>query len=481
MPLPMMSKYGRPLLLVLALVALGASVASLYVHYQLIADPTYVSFCDVSETVSCEAVYKSSYGTVFGVPVAAGGAVWSALVLRWPATACARRGARRGPRRRLRVPAVGRRPGQRLLLRLRLVLRAAEDVSAVRGGLRVGGRHLHRVERHRAVQAGVAGLGHRQRHQRPGVEPDRDRARRRMAARLDRARRALPARGDSRAGGAGRGRPRRSRRSTRRSSRNGTVDRRAAARARGGEPAGRREGAGHEVQRLPVPGVPHDLLGLQGHLREVRGVEPRAPSATRPATSRSTASAASAASTRRPARRRWRCAWPRPRTRRRASSSRTGCSSGRRRMSRDLAKQGLSEIAQVNSFDADYPKTLEAVRADVKLGQQLGRERHADVLRERDPGGQPAAGVSRRRDRLPAQQDLGTGGPQQPSARRRPPASRVYGRDSDRGSHQALLGRVLAPAAVPGPRGADPLGGRRARSSASSAPTAPARPPRSSC
>ena len=41
-------------------------------------------------------------------------------------------------------------------------------------------------------------------------------------------------------------------------------------------------------------------------------------------------------------------------------------------MSRDMAKQGLAEIAQVNSFDADYPKTLEAVRADVRLGQQLG-------------------------------------------------------------------------------------------------------------
>jgi len=76
-----MSKYGRPLLLVLALVAFAASVASLYVHYQLIADPTYVSFCDVSETVSCEAVYKSSYGTAFGVPVASGGVVWAALVL----------------------------------------------------------------------------------------------------------------------------------------------------------------------------------------------------------------------------------------------------------------------------------------------------------------------------------------------------------------------------------------------------------------
>jgi uncharacterized membrane protein/protein-disulfide isomerase len=76
-----MQKYGRPALLVLALVAFAASVASLYVHYQLIADPTYVSFCDVSETVSCEAVYKSSYGTAFGVPVAAGGVIWSALVL----------------------------------------------------------------------------------------------------------------------------------------------------------------------------------------------------------------------------------------------------------------------------------------------------------------------------------------------------------------------------------------------------------------
>ena len=76
-----MSKYGRPALLVLALVAFAASVASLYVHYQLIKNPSYESFCDISEKVSCEAVYKSAYGTVAGVPVAAGGVVWSALVL----------------------------------------------------------------------------------------------------------------------------------------------------------------------------------------------------------------------------------------------------------------------------------------------------------------------------------------------------------------------------------------------------------------
>lgn len=76
-----MSKYGRPALLVLALVAFAASVASLYVHYQLIKNPSYESFCDISEKVSCEAVYKSAYGTVAGVPVAAGGVVWSGLVL----------------------------------------------------------------------------------------------------------------------------------------------------------------------------------------------------------------------------------------------------------------------------------------------------------------------------------------------------------------------------------------------------------------
>ena len=76
-----MTKHVRPLILVLAVVALGASLASLYVHYRMIADPSYTSFCDISETVNCEAVYASAYGTVRGVPVAAGGTIWAALVL----------------------------------------------------------------------------------------------------------------------------------------------------------------------------------------------------------------------------------------------------------------------------------------------------------------------------------------------------------------------------------------------------------------
>ena len=86
-----MTKYSRPLVIALALLALGASIAALYVHYRIIKDPTYTSFCDISETVSCEAVLESPYATVLGVPVAAGGVIWSALVL-----LIAARGMRRG-------------------------------------------------------------------------------------------------------------------------------------------------------------------------------------------------------------------------------------------------------------------------------------------------------------------------------------------------------------------------------------------------
>jgi uncharacterized membrane protein len=78
---PDMTKYARPLILALALLALGASIAALYVHYRVIKDPTYSSFCDINETVSCEAVLQSPYATVRGAPVAAGGVIWSALVL----------------------------------------------------------------------------------------------------------------------------------------------------------------------------------------------------------------------------------------------------------------------------------------------------------------------------------------------------------------------------------------------------------------
>ena len=76
-----MVKYARPLILVLALLGLGAAVGALYVHYRIIKDPTYTSFCDINETVSCEAVLESPYATVKGIPVAVGGVIWSALIL----------------------------------------------------------------------------------------------------------------------------------------------------------------------------------------------------------------------------------------------------------------------------------------------------------------------------------------------------------------------------------------------------------------
>src|SRR5687767_6831562 len=76
-----MKTHARTLIIVLAAIGLGASVAALYVHYQMLADPSYTSFCDVNETVSCEAVLTSQYGSVAGVPVAAGGAMWSLLIL----------------------------------------------------------------------------------------------------------------------------------------------------------------------------------------------------------------------------------------------------------------------------------------------------------------------------------------------------------------------------------------------------------------
>ena len=76
-----MSTRTRYALVVLSAIGLAASLAALYVHYRLITEPGYTSFCDINETVSCEQVFQSEYGSVAGVPVAAGGAIWSALVL----------------------------------------------------------------------------------------------------------------------------------------------------------------------------------------------------------------------------------------------------------------------------------------------------------------------------------------------------------------------------------------------------------------
>src|ERR1700757_1677433 len=74
-----MSKTAVRVSLVCALVGLAASLAATYVHYHLLFDPSYRSFCDISSTVSCTEVYQSRFSTVRGIPVAVFGALWFAF------------------------------------------------------------------------------------------------------------------------------------------------------------------------------------------------------------------------------------------------------------------------------------------------------------------------------------------------------------------------------------------------------------------
>lgn len=66
---------------IFALLGVAASAAATWVHYQLLANPDYTSFCDINSTVSCKQAYLSRYGAVAGVPVAVGGLIFFILVL----------------------------------------------------------------------------------------------------------------------------------------------------------------------------------------------------------------------------------------------------------------------------------------------------------------------------------------------------------------------------------------------------------------
>jgi uncharacterized membrane protein/protein-disulfide isomerase len=74
-----MSKTAARIALVFALVGLAVASEAAYVQYRAHNDPTYVSFCDVSATVSCSQVYASRYSTFYGVPVSVFGAIWFAF------------------------------------------------------------------------------------------------------------------------------------------------------------------------------------------------------------------------------------------------------------------------------------------------------------------------------------------------------------------------------------------------------------------
>jgi uncharacterized membrane protein len=76
-----MSVTARRLLIAFALLGLLASSAATYVHYNLLKNPDYSSFCDINATVSCKAAYLSRFGSFAGVPVAVGGILFFTWVL----------------------------------------------------------------------------------------------------------------------------------------------------------------------------------------------------------------------------------------------------------------------------------------------------------------------------------------------------------------------------------------------------------------
>lgn len=76
-----MTRRSRTSLLALGALGLGASSLSSYVHYKLLTETNYSSFCDVNAAVSCTQAYLSRYGSVWGVPVALAGVFFFVLVL----------------------------------------------------------------------------------------------------------------------------------------------------------------------------------------------------------------------------------------------------------------------------------------------------------------------------------------------------------------------------------------------------------------
>jgi uncharacterized membrane protein/predicted DsbA family dithiol-disulfide isomerase len=76
-----MSTLSRRLLLAFAALGLAAASTSTVVHYKLLTNPGYTSFCDVNATVSCTQAYLSRYGSFLGVPVAVAGLFFFLLIL----------------------------------------------------------------------------------------------------------------------------------------------------------------------------------------------------------------------------------------------------------------------------------------------------------------------------------------------------------------------------------------------------------------
>jgi uncharacterized membrane protein/protein-disulfide isomerase len=76
-----MTTMRQRLLLTFSLIGLGAASMSSYVHYRLLTDPSYTSFCDVNASMNCTQAYLSQYGSLWGIPVALMGLLFFGLVL----------------------------------------------------------------------------------------------------------------------------------------------------------------------------------------------------------------------------------------------------------------------------------------------------------------------------------------------------------------------------------------------------------------
>ena len=121
--------------------ALLASSASTWVHYRILNDPTYASFCDVNATFSCTEAYASRFGSFGGVPVALFGVLFFAFVLVLIGL-CSRSASAAANLPGYLFGVVDHRPRGGPLSCLRVVRHS-------QGGLRALRRHVRR--RHRAV------------------------------------------------------------------------------------------------------------------------------------------------------------------------------------------------------------------------------------------------------------------------------------------------------------------------------------------
>jgi uncharacterized membrane protein len=75
-----MTSRSRLIILSLAIAGVAVAAASMWFHFKLLTDASYISPCDVNDTFNCSQVYLSPYGAVRGIPVALGGVAWFGLV-----------------------------------------------------------------------------------------------------------------------------------------------------------------------------------------------------------------------------------------------------------------------------------------------------------------------------------------------------------------------------------------------------------------